>query len=74
MIMSDHHGLDLAGRNPAEEIDQQALGSLFPNADSCLPYPPCGMPRKEGTALFELENIIREQIGPGKHGFSFGKR
>jgi hypothetical protein len=51
----------LAGRNPADEHILQEL-TLYPKTDSCLPSPPYGIHWREGTALLELESIIREQL------------
>jgi hypothetical protein len=67
MYISDLNDPELTGRSPAGEYIQQALMSS-PSADSCLPPPPEVIRRKEGTALLELESIIREQLETRSHG------
>ena len=67
MYIPDLSDQELAGRKPAgEDIHQEFRLSL--NADSCLPHHPCVIRRKEGTALLELESIIREQLETAGQG------
>jgi hypothetical protein len=61
MYITDFNDPKLPGKNPSGEYLQQAL-MLSPNADSSLPSHPDVICRKEGTALLELESIIREQL------------
>jgi hypothetical protein len=60
MYRTDISDPELTGRN-AGKYPQQAR-MLYPNADSCLPSDPDVICRKEGTALLELESIIRKQL------------
>ncbi len=51
---------ELAGRKEGEYLQQAVI--LSPN-DSCLPsHPEVICRKKEGTALLELESIIRKQL------------
>ncbi len=60
MYKTDLNDRELAGRNAGEYLQQTLM--LTPNADSCLPSHPEVICRKEGTALLELESIIRKQL------------
>jgi hypothetical protein len=67
MYITDFNDPDLASRKPEGEYIQRVL-VVCPNVDSCLPSPSEVTSRKEGTALLELESIIREQLEANGQG------
>lgn len=68
MFITDPTEIELAGRDPAREPLQDTL-RLCPGPDSCLPSLDL-VTGKEGTALLELESIIRGQLESGSQGDS----
>jgi hypothetical protein len=67
MNKKDLNFSEMAGRKPAEDRIQQAL-ITSPNADSCLPSPPYSIRLAGGTALFELESLIRNLLETSGQG------